>query len=122
LLSAASVATTTRVVLVPSPDLSSTSRGNGVGTSLGERAPNSPACSNGQAQNTVLSGMVTAPSVLTAASAPTVMGSPSPRSSTKDALPRPPFKFPAVAPRPAPALPSANSRAAAAQARRPSSR
>ena len=68
------------------------------------------------------SGMVTEPKGLATARAPTVTAR-RPPSKTKEALPSPPLRPPATAPRPAPALPSAKSgRGAASAARRPRSR
>ena len=63
-------------------------------------------------------GITADPAALTAASAPTQ----APLSSTNDALPSPPLSGPAVAPRPAPALPSTISPPALSAARRPSAR
>ena len=60
-----------------------------------------------------LSGMVTEPTGLTATSAATVIPV---ASSTAEAVPSPPLICPAMAPKPAPALPSANSGPAASAA------
>ena len=71
--------------------------------------------SNGAAQNCRPPGTVTEPTGLAATRAPTM--TPFPRS--RDADPRPPLRLPVVAPAPAPAVPSAKSRPASLNARRP---
>ena len=68
--------------------------------------PSSPACSRCQAHMVELPGMVTEPTGLTATSAAMVTPV---VGSTADAVPRPPLIWPAMAPKPAPALPSAKS-------------
>src|SRR5260370_3419403 len=116
--SAASVATTASVVLSRADALvRGISAADGI--SVGQpKAPNSPCCSSGAAQNHGPSPSTTLPVGLTAASAPTMW----PRLVTEDAEPIPPLRFTVVAPRPAPTLPSAKSLAAAAAAAYPSSR
>src|SRR5690606_31953859 len=78
------------------------SRSNGATSAPGRTPPNSPAISNGWAQKARLLGMVAEPQQLTQASAPIVK----PSWVTMLALPWPPFSAPALAPSPAPALPS----------------
>ena len=82
------------------------------------RPPNSAFSSNGADQKCLVSPMVADPSALTATSAPMVI----PLPSTVEAVPRPPLKVAVKAPVPAPAVPVANSRAAACTAAYPSSR
>src|ERR1700719_143677 len=118
LLSAASVATRAGVVLSSSDALvRGTSAAEGVRAGH-PKPPNSPCCSNAAAQNHGPSPTTTLPVGLTAASAPTTW----PPLVTEDAEPIPPLRFTVVAPRPAPALPSAKSLAAAAAAAYPRSR
>src|SRR6516164_9323535 len=107
LVKIASVATTTRVVLcsgVPLVRISKAPAGNGVGQ---PRPPNSASRSNGAAQNHGPRSIVTLPTALTAASAPTVW----PCGDCADAEPTPPLKLTVVAPVPVPTLPSAESSA-----------
>ncbi len=85
---------------------------SGVNAGGKPRPPYSPPISNGAAQNHGPSPTVTLPTALTTASAATF----TPSCVTAEAEPRPPLKFAVVAPRPAPALPSANVSFAAAAA------
>src|SRR5665213_3873215 len=108
LLSLASVATTTSVVLARAPPLvrgSSALAGNGSGH---PRPPNSAFCSNGAAQNEGPEPTRTLPAALTAASAPTTC----PSELCADAEPSPPLQLTVVAPAPAPTLPRLNATAA----------
>src|SRR5690349_3244007 len=102
-----SVATTAIVVLAPAalgaqPEKSSAS--GGLSGSNG-CASISPDTASSAAQNRPQSGRTTLPQLFTATSAPTV----APLARRHDALPVPPFNRPALAPKAAPALPSANS-------------
>src|SRR5215471_20033738 len=102
--SAASVATTTSVVLARAAPLVRGSRAP-VGSGDGKpRPPNSLSCSNGAAQNHGPSATTMLPAAFATASAPTVNP-----SQVADAEPMPPLRLTVVAPRPAPALPSAKS-------------
>src|SRR5260370_9004512 len=116
--SAASVATTAGVVLSRADALvRGISAADGI--SVGQpKAPNSPCCSSGAAQNHGPSPSTTLPVGLTAASAPTMW----PPLVTEDAEPIPPLRFTVFAPRPAPTLPSAKSLAPAPPAASPSPR
>src|SRR6185437_14652561 len=108
LVSLASVATTTSVVLaraLPFVRTSSAFAGSGSGH---PRPPDSPFCSNGAAQNHGPEPTRTLPAALTAASAPTI----GPSELCADAEPRPPLQLTVVAPAPAPTLPSAKTAAA----------
>src|ERR1700737_4937580 len=115
LVSAASVATTTSVVLARAPPLVRGSSAPGGMDEGKPRAPNSLPCSNGAAQNHGPSPTTTLPTALTAASAPTLAP-----SQTAAAEPVPPLKLTVRAPSPAPTLPSANVVSAAAAAAYPS--
>src|SRR5262249_3298617 len=102
---AASVATTTSVVLSPGAPLVrkvSAAGGTGIGN---PRPPNSASRSNGAAQNHGPSPTVTLPAALAAAMAAIVR----PSAVCADAEPIPPLRGAVVAPRPAPTLPSATS-------------
>ena len=85
---------------------------SGVNAGGRPRPPNSPSISKGAAQNHGPSPTVTLPTALTTASAATR----TPSGVAAEAEPIPPLKFAVVAPRPAPALPSAKSWLAAAAA------
>src|SRR5690554_2536337 len=99
----ASVATTAIVVLAPGKAAASPaneSRSAKGSPGRGE-PPNSLSCSRIQDQKAPLSGSTALPRALTATRAPTVV----PSGSIQEALPRPPFKAPALAPVPAPEFP-----------------
>src|SRR5262245_40875859 len=111
LVSAASVATTTRLVFWRAAPLvrgSSAPSGRGDGK---PRPPNSLFCSNGAAQNHGPPPTTMLPAALATASAATVAP-----SQVADAEPTPPLRLTVVAPMPAPTLPSAKSWLAAAAA------
>ena len=112
LVKAASVATTTSVVFSPGWPLVLKASACG-GTDAGRpRPPNSSSRSYGAAQKCGPPPITAEPAALTTASAPTVV----PSRVCAEAEPMPPFKSAVVAPRPAPALPSAKSAAAPAVA------
>ena len=106
-VSTASVTTTASVVfsaeVAAAPPLIRIASMSGVNDGGNPRPPYSPPISNGAAQNHGPSPTVTLPTALTTASAATL----TPSCVVADAEPSPPLKFAVVAPRPAPALPSA---------------
>src|SRR6516165_5214374 len=112
LLNTASVATTTSVVLwLADPLVTGLSACSE--KLVGQPSPpNSPALSNGAAQNHGPSPIVTLPTALTAARAPTTC----PSDVSAEAEPMPPLQLTVVAPVPAPTLPSRKSAPAAAAA------
>ena len=118
--SGASVATTAIVVFAPANSALHAEKSSGSSGAAGIAGCGgiSPASASSAAHSRPQSGRTIAPHALTATIAPTV--APSPRRS--DALPTPPLSRPALAPSPAPALPSANSLPARAAASRPSRR
>src|SRR4029453_14595966 len=112
LLSAASVATMAMVVFSPGRPFA-IGVSAATGTSLGKpRPPNSPSTSNGAAQKCGPAPTLTLPQALTATSAPTVC----PSRVTAGAGASRPWRWPVVAPKQAPAVPSANVLAAFAAA------
>src|SRR5712671_1261256 len=115
-VSTASVTTTASVVfstaVAAAPPLRRIASMSGVNDGGSPRPPYSPPISNGAAQNQGPSPTVVLPTALTTASAATL----TPPSVVAEAEPSPPFRLAALAPRPAPTLPSAKSVLAAAAA------
>src|SRR3979490_3247554 len=111
-----SVPTTASVVfstdVAAAPPLMRIASISGVNDGGNPRPPNSPAISNGAAQNHGPSPTVTLPTALTTANAATR----TPPDVAAEPEPRPPLKFAVVAPSPAPTLPSVKFAEAAAAA------
>ncbi len=118
-VSATSVATQAMVVLRALPGALASPQSSGAAARpAAPRPPNSPSISKGAAQNVRPPGAVTEPQQFTATSAPTAI----PSAATTEAEPVPPFSDPAMAPQPAPAVPSSKVSDAAATAAMPSAR
>src|SRR3954471_1860536 len=104
LVSAASVATMAMVVFSPGRPFEVGTSAAGGTVAGNPDPPNSQPISNGAAQKCGPWPTLALPQAFTAASAPTVW----PSRVTAEADPSPPLRLTVVAPKPAPAVPSAN--------------